>query len=121
MTKRKRPQRKPSRACASATACRRRRAPLTARTMCARRFLTFIFVLVMLVVGAAFAFYQWGGSILLKEATPKGHFEAKAAGAGPDFALTSNWVARPDMPADSNPTHWLPAGFQPQPAVPRKA
>ena len=43
--------------------------------MCARRFLTLIFVLTLIVVAGAFAVYQWGGSVLLEEATPKGHFE----------------------------------------------
>jgi hypothetical protein len=42
--------------------------------MCARRFLVVIFILTLIVVAGAFAIYQWGGSVLLKEATPTGHF-----------------------------------------------
>jgi hypothetical protein len=77
--------------------------------MCARRFLAIIFVLTLIVVAAAFAFYQWGGNVLLKEATPKGHFQATQAGTGPDYAQPSNWVARPGMAND--PADWLPDGI----------
>ena len=76
--------------------------------MCARRFLTIIFVLTLIVVAGAFALYQWGGSVLLKEATPKGHFEQAQAGIGPDYTLESSWVARPGMADD--PARWLPDG-----------
>jgi hypothetical protein len=79
--------------------------------MCARRFLIFVFFLILLVVGGAFAIYQWGGSVLLTQATPKGHFEAKAAGSGPDYAQPANWAARPDMPAEADPSRWLPDGI----------
>ena len=77
--------------------------------MCARRFLTVIFVLTLIVVAAAFAIYQWGGNVLLKEATPKGHFEAPQAGSGPDYLQTSSWVAKPGMPNDA--ALWLPDGI----------
>jgi hypothetical protein len=76
--------------------------------MCARRLLTIIFVLTLIVVAGAFAVYQWGGDVLLKEATPKGHFEAAEAGGGPDYADASSWVARPGLPND--PALWLPDG-----------
>ena len=49
--------------------------------MCARRFLIAIFVVTLLAVAGAFAMFQWGGQMLVKQATPKGHFEAKAAGS----------------------------------------
>jgi hypothetical protein len=42
--------------------------------MCARRFLAVIFVFTLILVAGAFAIFQWGGNVLLKEATPKGHF-----------------------------------------------
>lgn len=77
--------------------------------MCARRFLTIIFVLTLIVVGGAFAIYQWGGNLLVKEATPKGHFEAAKAGGGPDYTAASSWVAKPEMADD--PSQWLPDGF----------
>jgi hypothetical protein len=76
--------------------------------MCARRFLVVIFVLTLIVVAAAFAIFQWGGNVLLKQATPKGHFEAAAAGSGPDFSKESSWVARPGLADD--PADWLPDG-----------
>ena len=76
--------------------------------MCARRFLMAVFVLTLLVVAAGFAIYQWGGDVLLKQAMPKGHFEAAKAGGGPDYAQASSWIARPGMADD--PSHWLPDG-----------
>ena len=65
-----------------------------------------IFVLTLIVVAGAFAIYQWGGNVLLKEATPKGHFEAVKAGGGPDYTTPSSWIARPGMADD--PALWLP-------------
>lgn len=76
--------------------------------MCARRFLFMIFILTLLIVAGAFAIFQWGGNVLLKEATPKGHFEAAQAGGGPDYAQSSSWVARPGM--ENDPAEWLPDG-----------
>lgn len=76
--------------------------------MCARRFLVAIFVLTLIIVAGAFAIYQWGGNVLLKEATPQGHFEAAEAGGGPDYTKTSSWIARPGMADD--PASWLPDG-----------
>lgn len=75
--------------------------------MCARRFLMVVFVLTLLVVAAAFAIFQFGGNVLLKEATPKGHFEAAEAGGAPDYGRQSSWIARPDIP--HNPSYWLPS------------
>jgi hypothetical protein len=77
--------------------------------MCARRFLIAMFVLTLLVVAGAFAIYQWGGNVLLREATPKGHFVVAEAGGGPDYSQASSWVARPGL-AD-NPSLWLPDGL----------
>src|SRR6185295_2343211 len=77
--------------------------------MCARRFLGFVFVLILLFVAGAFAIYQWGGRVLIEQAVPKGHFEAAAAGGGPDYAQASSWLARPG--ATDDPTAWLPDGM----------
>lgn len=74
--------------------------------MCARRFLMAIFVLTLLAVAAAFAMYQWGGSVLIKSAIPKGHFEAAAAGDSPDYSQASSWLARPGLAND--PSRWVP-------------
>jgi hypothetical protein len=78
--------------------------------MCARRFLVAVFVLTLLVVGGAFALYQWGGSFLLhSEGTPKGHFVAAKAGTGPDYTMAESWIARPGEAND--PSRWLPDGM----------
>ena len=83
--------------------------------MCARRFLIAIFVLTLLVVAAAFAIYQWGSNVLVRESIPHGHFEAAKAGGGPDYSSPSSWIARPGM-ADP-PADWLPEGFSPTPSA----
>jgi hypothetical protein len=74
--------------------------------MLARRFLGCIVVLTLLAVAAAFAFYQWGGQVLVKTATPRGHFEPAAAGSGPDYGSVASWIAHADIPR--NPSHWAP-------------
>jgi len=73
-----------------------------------------IFVLTLIAVAGAFAFFQWGGDVLLKNATPTGHFEAAAAGGGPDYSKPSSWVARPGLTND--PSLWLPDGMTPAPS-----
>jgi hypothetical protein len=77
--------------------------------MCARRFLMVIFVMTLLIVAAAFAIFQFGGSVLLKSATPTGHFEANAAGGGPDYSVSASWLSKPGVSSD--PSLWLPEGF----------
>ena len=68
--------------------------------MCARRFLIFVFVLILLFVAGAFAIFQFGQQVLIKQATPQGHFEAPPTGERPRLSKTENWVARPDIPDD---------------------
>jgi hypothetical protein len=75
--------------------------------MCARRFLMVIFVLTLVVVAGAFAIFQYGGNVLLKSATPTGHFEAAAAGGAPDYAKLDSWISRPGIAND--PSGWRPA------------
>jgi hypothetical protein len=77
--------------------------------MCARRFLTIVVVLTLLAVAAAVAIFQFGGNLLLRQAVPKGHFEAAEAGGGPDYSRPGSWIARPDQADD--PSRWLPGGF----------
>ena len=67
-----------------------------------------IFVLTLVVVAGAFAVFQWGGDVLIKEATPKGHFAPAKAGGGHDYSQESSWVARPGVADD--PALWLPDG-----------
>ena len=43
--------------------------------MLARRFLGCVFVLTLLAVAGALAFYQFGSAMLVRAATPKGKFE----------------------------------------------
>ena len=79
--------------------------------MCARRFLMVVFVLTLLIVAGAFAIFQWGGQFLLDtRGTPVGHFQASAAGTGPDYAEAANWIARPEFA--TGPAHWLPDGVE---------
>jgi hypothetical protein len=65
--------------------------------MCARRFLMVIFVLTLLVVAGAFALFQWGGNVLVREGTPKGHFQAAQAGGGPDYTQLNSWLCHPTV------------------------
>lgn len=77
--------------------------------MCARRFLVAMAILTLLVVAGAFAIYQFGGRVLIRNALPKGHFEPAKAGSAPDYREASNWIARPGLP--NNPSDWLPGGW----------
>jgi hypothetical protein len=76
--------------------------------MCARRFLIAVFILTLIVVGAAVALFQWGGDVLLQQATPKGHFVEAAAGGSPDYNQASAWISRPGIADD--PSRWAPDG-----------
>jgi len=78
--------------------------------MCARRFLIVITFLTLIVVAGAFAIFQFGGNVLLKSATPKGHFEAPAPRSGPDYRDPASWISRPDIP--HNASGWLPEGVR---------
>src|SRR4051794_1262591 len=87
--------------------------------MCARRFLGFVFVLILLFVAGAFAIYQWGGDVLLKQAVPHGHFKAAAAGGGPDYTSDDAWLARSSRDRALPPgvrrslALWMPTGIVP--------
>lgn len=77
--------------------------------MCARRLLLAIFWLTLIFVAGAFAIYQFGQQVLIKSATPRGHFQAAAPRSGPDYSKPESWIAQPDLP--DNPSEWLPAGI----------
>ena len=77
--------------------------------MCARRFLIFVFILILLFVAGAFAIFQFGQQVLIKQAIPTGHFTAPAPNSGPDYSKAENWVARPDI--SDNPSSYVPAGI----------
>ena len=78
--------------------------------MCARRFLIFVFILTLLFVAGAFAIFQFGQQVLIKQATPTGHFEAPPPRSGPDYSSMENWLARPGMNRPDDPADWKPAG-----------
>lgn len=75
--------------------------------MYARRFLGCIVIVTLLVAAGAFAIYQWGGRMLIREAVPTGHFHAPA-NSGPDYSQAQSWLARPGLPDD--PSRWSPEG-----------
>lgn len=75
--------------------------------MCARRFLIVIFLLTLLVVAGAFAVYQFGGSVLRKQALPTIPFKAPPVASGPDYVRTGNWLNLPDT-VPPGPASWTP-------------
>ncbi|MFP5329983.1 MAG: DUF3089 domain-containing protein [Alphaproteobacteria bacterium] len=89
--------------------------------MCARRFLFIVTILTLAVVAAAFAIFNWGGDVLLKQATPKGHFEANKAGEGPDYSADAAWLIRPGITWPDDPTQWKPSGAPLPPSGERPA
>lgn len=82
--------------------------------MCARRFLILIFFLTLIVVGGALALYQWGDRVLVRMATPEGHYQEPPRYGGPDYGKPSAWLARPGLADD--PSRWAPEGVD----VPRQ-
>ncbi|MGI8611873.1 MAG: DUF3089 domain-containing protein [Sphingomicrobium sp.] len=86
--------------------------------MCARRFLFVVVILTLLAVAGAFAMFQFGERVLIKSATPKGHFTAPPPESGPDYADNGNWIARPGLADD--PSWWRPTD-EPRPLVPKGA
>jgi hypothetical protein len=77
--------------------------------MCARRFLLIIFILTMLVVAGAFAMFQFGGSVLRKQALPTVPYEAPPPASGPDYVQVENWLNLPDT-VPPGPAEWMPQG-----------
>ena len=78
--------------------------------MCARRFLIVILVLTLIVVAGAFAIFQFGQDVLLRSATPRGHFRAPPPRTGPDYSTDEAWLTRPGVEWPDNPVEWKPAG-----------
>lgn len=79
--------------------------------MWARRLLVAITIVTLLVVAGAFAMFELGGSFLLRNATPQGHFELAKAGIGPDYTKLDSWLCRPGNSDD--PCLWQPSGEAP--------
>jgi hypothetical protein len=86
--------------------------------MCARRFLLIIFVLTMLVVAGAFAMFQFGGSVLRKQALPTVPYEAPPPASGPDYVRVENWLNLPDT-VPPGPADWRPRGTPEETLEPR--
>ena len=86
--------------------------------MCARRFLIIVLILTLLAVAAAFAIFQFGQEVLIKQATPQGHFQQPPPDSGPDYAAMDSWIARPGLSGD--PSGWRP-GDEPRPLDTRPA
>jgi hypothetical protein len=76
--------------------------------MCARRFLMLILILTLIVVGGAFALYQWGSDVLVRMATPSGHYQEPPKGSGPDYTKQASWWTWPGTAED--PSRWVPDG-----------
>lgn len=76
--------------------------------MCARRFLIAIFILTLLGVAGAFAIFQFGEEVLIRQATPKGSFVAPAK-QGPDYSGSASWIAHPEVP--NGPADWMPDDY----------
>ena len=76
--------------------------------MCARRFLALIVILTLIFVGGAFALYQFGDQVLVRMATPIGHYQAPPNGSKPDYTTDAAWLAKPGLSND--PSHWVPDG-----------
>lgn len=83
--------------------------------MCARRFLLVIFFLTLLVVAGAFAVFQYGGSVLRKQALPTVPYKAPPPASGPDYVRVENWLNLPDT-VPPGPAEWRPKGSTGEPA-----
>ena len=86
--------------------------------MCARRFLIAVFILTLVIVAAAFAIFQWGGSVLREQFTPQGHYVAPPASTDPDYSQPETWMARPGLA--NNPADWRPTQ-EPRPLTTKPA
>ena len=89
--------------------------------MCARRFLIIIAILTLIGVAGAFAIFQFGQDVLVRTATPKGHFQTPPADSGPDYSNDAAWLIRPGIEWPDNPVEWKPAGSALPDSVERRA
>lgn len=78
--------------------------------MCARRFLIVIFLLTLIVVAGAFALFQFGSSVLIKQSLPTVPFEAPKGDTGPDYVRVENWLNLPDTVPPGPADAWMPKG-----------
>ncbi len=83
--------------------------------MLARRFLWIVAGLVVLMLLAALGYRLFERQLIRAAMVPTAAF-AEVPMAGPSYAGSALWIARPDIP--NNPALWLPTGFVP-PAEPQ--
>lgn len=79
--------------------------------MLARRFLYIIAGLIMLTLAAGITWSLFQDQLLRMTFVPASRFDAKAAGAAPDYTTPGAWLSRPDLTDD--PARWLPKGEKP--------
>ena len=77
----------------------------------ARKFLYVFAALIMLVIGAAFAYRIWGAEIIRAAFVPGESFQAQTDVRAAAYQDAGMWVARPDKPG--NPALWTPPGYRP--------
>ena len=78
--------------------------------MLARRFLGCVLVLIIIAVAGAFAFFQFGSTLLVRSATPQGNFQRPPSTTDPDYAVSTNWISRPG--AEIPEARWSPDQLQ---------
>lgn len=74
----------------------------------ARKFLYIVVALIVIVIGAAFAYRIWGVDLMRRYMTPTVAFEAAPPLRQGAYADKAMWIARPDIAG--NPALWVPAG-----------
>ena len=77
--------------------------------MLARRFLWIIAILIIIVMAAAVTYALFGEKLIRAAMVPSVAFTAPSASDKPDYKLTKNWIARPDLATDA--ARWTPAGY----------
>ena len=87
--------------------------------MLARRFLGCIFILTLIAVAGAVAFFQFGSEMLVRSATPKGNYERPAPSTDPDYADAASWISRPGAEIDE--ARWSPDNAPSVPSPTRAA
>jgi hypothetical protein len=74
----------------------------------ARRFLYVFAALIVIAIGAAFAYRVWGVEIMRMALVPGETFRARPALTTDDYRAPKMWLSRPDIADD--PARWTPAG-----------
>lgn len=75
-----------------------------------RKFLYVVAFLIVLALGATFAYRLWGPQLLRWTSVPSTSFHAENALPGDFFGDPQHWLAHPRLAND--PARWLPRGFK---------